>query len=138
MDTQGRKEIAMYLTEEKARKKWCPQIRLSLHPMSFREEDSLLRALEGAKKESDVIKIKKAEEDYEKFTSVYRSNYGDISINRLFSGEIPPNAYCIASECMMWTWEIKCTHSPVSTIDTPKYEETGKGGCGLAKQRGLI
>jgi hypothetical protein len=89
----------MYLTEEEAREKYCPNIAIA---MMIGKDGKPLWGEEGR--------------------------------------HAPDYCNCIASECMMWTWEYK-NDGPMPSMTNqpmPNKVKTGKGGCGLARQRGLI
>lgn len=98
------------MTEDEARKKWCPMARVSIH------------APEESRKDFISTGNRWQAESSRKSLNVY-----------------PQGAQCIASDCMMWRWEVEIDELKLDgnnitiTADDVVFRETGHGYCGLAK-----
>lgn len=97
-----------YLTEEEARKKWCPMARVCATTKDTPES----RAHVG-------------------YNRVYVSSYGTAELDDP-SALSPEIAKCIGSACMMWRFETTEELVEGQTSSEWKRVPTNRGYCGLA------
>lgn len=101
----------MLLTEEQARTKWCPMVRV-LHYVNLSDDANAVSVNRGLSLEEHAS-VCKAEENHDE--------------------KLPHSCRCVASDCMMWR------SSPSLTINNPTRQpgagqtiDRSRGYCGLA------